>query len=86
MIVRKQGSWLAAKVDDALVMMSADHGHYLGLTEIGARIWELIAVPQTIEELCAQLTTEFDVTPETCRTEVDAFLRELEQHGAIAFD
>ena len=86
MMVRKQGDWLAAKVGDELVMMSAGKGNYLGLTEIGTRIWELVEVPQTIEDLCAQLVTEFDVTQDVCRAEVETFLRELEEHGAIALD
>lgn len=85
-MARKQGDWLAAKVGDELVMMSATQGHYLGLTVVGARIWELLDVPQTVADLCAHLTVEFDVEPETCRAEVETFLRELERHGALAFD
>ncbi len=46
MMVRKQGDWLAAKVGDELVMMSAEKGNYIGLSEVGARIWELIETPQ----------------------------------------
>ena len=45
MMVRKQGDWLAAKVGDELVMMSAEKGNYIGLSEVGARIWELIEEP-----------------------------------------
>ena len=86
MMIRKQGDWLAAKVGDELMMMSAAKGNYLGLSVIGARIWELVDVPRTIDELCAQLVAEFDVAPDVCRAEVEAFLRDLEQHGAIAFD
>ena len=86
MMVRKQGDWLAAKVGDELVMMSAEKGNYLGLTEVGTRIWELVEVPRTIEDLCAQLVIEFDVTQDVCRAEVETFLRELEEHGAIALD
>ena len=86
MMIRKQGDWLVAKIGDELVMMSAEKGNYLGLSEIGTRIWELVETPQTIGDLCAQLVTEFDVTPDVCRTEVETFLRELETHGAIALN
>jgi hypothetical protein len=86
MMVRKQGDWLAAKVGEELVMMSAEKGNYLGLSEVGTRIWELIETPRTIEDVCAQLTAEFDVTPEVCRAELEDFLKELEKHGAIALD
>ena len=61
MVVRKQGDWLAAKVGDELVMMSAEKGNYIGLSEVGARIWELIETPQEVDAVCAQLQNEYDV-------------------------
>ena len=70
MMVRRQGDWLAAKVGDELVMMSAENGNYVGLSEVGARIWELIETPQAVDQLCARLQNEFDVTPAVCRAEV----------------
>ncbi len=86
MIVRKQGDWLAAKVGDELVMMSAEKGNYLGLSEVGARIWELIETPQELETICAQLQTEYEDGADTCRAEVETFLNDLVTHGAIALD
>jgi hypothetical protein len=86
MRVRKQGDWLAAKVGDELVMMSAEKGNYIGLSEVGARIWELIETPQEVDAVCARLQEEYEVPPETCRSEVETFLSELVKHGAAAFD
>ena len=86
MVARKQGDWLAAKVGDELVMMSAEKGNYIGLSDVGARIWELIETPQDVDAVCSQLQKEYDVTPEACRTEVETFLNELVKHGAIALD
>ncbi len=85
-MIRKQGDWLAAKVGDELVMMSAEKGNYIGLSEVGARIWELLETPRDIEAVCAQLQDEFEVAPETCRAEVESFLNELVKHGAIALE
>lgn len=86
MIVRKRGDWLAAKVGDELVMMSAEKGNYIGLSEVGARIWELIETPQEVDALCVRLQQEYDVAAEVCRAEVETFLDELVKHGAIALD
>lgn len=86
MMVRKQGDWLAAKVGDELVMMSAEQGHYIGLSEVGARIWELLDTPRDLDAVCAQLQLEYDVAAEICRAEVESFLNELVKHGAIALD
>jgi len=86
MVVRKQGDWLSAKVGDELVMMSAEKGNYIGLSEVGARIWELIETPQEIDAVCARLQQEYEVAADTCRSEVESFLNKLVKHGAVAFD
>ena len=64
MLVRKQGNWLAAKVGDELVMMSADKGNYIGLSEVGSRIWELIETPQSWTRSAARLQKEYEVARE----------------------
>ena len=86
MMVRREGDWLAAKVGDELVVMSAETGNYVGLTEVGARIWELLETPQELGSLCGKLLQEFDVSAEVCRDDVDVFLIELAKHGAISLD
>lgn len=86
MMGRKQGDWLTAKVGDELVMMSAEKGNYIGLSEVGARVWELLDAAPNIDAVCAQLVQEYDVTPDACRTEVETFLNELVKHGALALD
>ncbi len=86
MMVRRQNDWLTAKVGDELVMMNAEKGDYVGLSEVGARIWELIETPQEVAALCNKLQEEYEVARETCCAEVDAFLNELAKHGAIALD
>lgn len=85
-MVRKQGDWLAATVGDELVMMSPAAGLYLGLTSVGARIWELIETPAPLDEVCERLLQEYDVTPEACRAEVETFLKDLAKHGAVELD
>ena len=86
MIVHRQSNWLAAKVGDELVMMSVESGNYVGLTEVGARIWELLKTPQELNALCGRLTEEFDVSDQDCRSDVEAFLKELAKHGAVSLD
>ena len=86
MIIQRRGDWLSAKVGDELVMMSAERGEFVGLSEVGTRIWELIETPQELETLCNKLQEEFDVSAETCRTDVQAFLNELVKHDAITLD
>jgi Coenzyme PQQ synthesis protein D (PqqD) len=83
MMIQKREGWLAAKVGPELIMMSVESGAYLGLNEVGARVWEMIDTRKEISELCAGLAEEFEVSAEACRAEVESFLAELESRGAI---
>ncbi|MEI9995018.1 MAG: PqqD family peptide modification chaperone [Rhizomicrobium sp.] len=83
MIASKQGDWMTAKIGEELVMMSVNKGNYLGLSEVGARIWEMLETPMDVAALCQRLQAEYDVPPEICRAEVEAFLNKLESHGAV---
>lgn len=86
MVVRKQGDWLIARIGGEVVMMSVKNDHYIGLNKIGARIWEIIETPRTLDGICDLLVRQFKVSPETCRSEVETFLRELEKFGAVALE
>ena len=82
MFARKDG-WLAAMVGDELVMMSAESGAYLGLNSVGARVWEIIATPTSLPDICEALAAEFETTPSACETDVEGFLEELLRRGAV---
>jgi len=84
-VINRTDTWLTAKVGDEVVMMNASTGHYIGLTEIGGRIWELLESSATLDELCARLTQEYDVAPGQARVDVIPFLEELSKHGAVSF-
>lgn len=86
MHVRRNGEWLSASVGAESVMMSIETGAYVALTRVGARIWELVERPMAVSVLCARLAEEFDVTPEVCRTEVEAFLADLQNARAIVME
>jgi hypothetical protein len=86
MIARKQGVWLIAKVGEEHIMMNRQKVHHIGINEVGARIWELLETPQELDAICAQLSKEYATPPDVCRAEVDAFLKQLVEHGAVALN
>ena len=67
-------------------MMNGENGNYVGLSEVGACIWELIEAPRTFDSLCGALVGEFAVSQELRRTEVRTFLGDLAAHDAISLD
>lgn len=74
---------MSAPVDKEIVILSLASDHYVGLDEIGRRVWELLAQPQRIDELCRQLTQEFDATQEQIASDVLPFLGQLENEGLV---
>ena len=83
MLVRRQDHWIIATVGDEIVMMCERSEKYIGLNKVGARIWSLIETPRTVDDICELLIRRFKVAPEICRSEVQSFLQELEQNGAV---
>ncbi|MEI9805785.1 MAG: PqqD family protein [Pseudolabrys sp.] len=85
-MIKRKGGWLSTSVGDDMVMMSTDTGNYVTVSGVGARIWELIAKPQSMDALCARLEREFEVAPEACRADVGKFLDEMTAQGAIEIE
>jgi hypothetical protein len=82
LIAHREG-WIAAWVDENLIMMHAESKFYLNLTGSGGRIWELLESPHSISDLCEALGREFDIEPVAARPEVLAFLEHLLLRKAI---
>lgn len=74
---------LTNTIDDALVMMDMEGGHYFSLNRIGSDIWERIAQPTPVADLCAQLVKVYQVEPDACQAEVLALLKDMAQGGLI---
>ena len=70
-------------VDGETVMLSIERGEYFGLGGIGGHIWQLLAEPVTVDEICQSVVAEFDVDADTCRADVSALLMELLDNEAV---
>ncbi|MBF0545104.1 MAG: PqqD family protein [Candidatus Riflebacteria bacterium] len=70
-------------VDNEIVIMNMAKNNYVALDDIGRRIWELLENPCRIDEMCHQLSREFEVTPEQAAADVFPFLEELKSEGLI---
>jgi hypothetical protein len=81
-VVRSDGV-IAGQVDKELVMMSVDRGLYYGLDAIGADIWQRLAQPLRVADLCAQLVQEYEVEEAECAADVLAMLNDMATDGLI---
>lgn len=66
-----------SKIQDELVMVNVSLGKYFSLNEVASIIWELLKKSVSIEEIVADLLTQFDIDRETCEKEVSSFVNEL---------
>lgn len=83
MLVREDEGLLTAEVNGELIGMSVEQGTCYGFNGVGTRIWELLAEPRSIDDLCAQLLSEFEVDADRCKEEVVALLEELRAEGLV---
>lgn len=81
--VSRRSDVLTSSVGEETVMLDVEKGFYYGLDPVATRIWDLLATPMRVADLCAQLVVEFEVTPEACRTDLAAFLESLRENGLI---
>ncbi|HWJ09222.1 MAG TPA: PqqD family peptide modification chaperone [Nocardioides sp.] len=72
-----------AQFDEVRVLLNEDL-EYLGLDDVGQRVWDLLAEPRGLGDLVSVLTEEYDVSAEQCRLDVGRFVDALERHGLVA--
>ena len=82
-LIRNDQELLTTEVDGELIGMSVEQGTCYGLNGVGTRIWALLSEPRSVDELCRQLTEEYEVDDAQCRAEVIELLEELRSEGLV---
>src|SRR5258707_13790092 len=71
-------------LDEESVLLNLNTERYFGLDPVGTRMWQLLTSAPTIEAAYCQLIDEFDVDPETLRSNLHDLLTRLVENGLIA--
>lgn len=74
---------MARQVGEDCVMLDLENGIYFGLDPIGARVWQLLGEGKTLEQSCAAMLVEFDVSRERLESDVLRLAGELAAQGLI---
>jgi hypothetical protein len=82
-LLRREKDIPFSQLDDELLAIDAQAGYCYSLNPTAGRVWELIAMPMTLDALCAQLRREYAVDEPTCRREVTALLQGLCDAGLV---
>lgn len=68
---------LSCDLGGEAAILQLEHGLYYGLDAVGARIWDLIQVPRSVEAVRDTLLDEYEVDPERCERELLELLEQL---------
>jgi hypothetical protein len=82
-IVGRRDGLIEAGLDDEIVLLNVENGCCYGLNRVGSRMWELLANPTRVQDLCKVLLTEYEVDPKVCERQVIDLLEELRVEGLI---
>ena len=74
---------LSTELDQETVLMSMDAGAYYGLEGAARNIWEKLESPTSFSELVDCLEREYRVSRETCASDLQKFLAEMEREGLL---
>ena len=68
------------------VILHLRSGVYYGLNQVGARVWELIQEPRTVDYVLNRLLEEYDVEPGRCEADLMALLSDLSCHDLLTIE
>lgn len=74
---------ITAVVDGQMVILSPLDYSYHALDPVGARVWDLLDEPRSIDDLVVALMAEYEVDDAQCRSDVVPFLDRMVQIGAL---
>ena len=82
-LVKRSDGVIDAEIDNEIVVLSIAQGTCYGLNRVGSRIWNLLAKPSRIGDLCTTLLREYEIDASVCEREVLDLLEELRAEGLI---
>ncbi len=74
---------VSSDLQGEVAILDLKGGVYYGLDTVGARIWNLIQEPKTVDEIRDALLQEYDVEPERLERDVLALLQSLADEGLV---
>lgn len=82
-VLARNNEMMFTSMDHEIVVLNIARNNYIGLDEIGGRIWELLKTPLQVNELCRQLSQEYEASVERIEAGVLPFLADMESEGMI---
>ncbi len=82
-IVAADLSIVSCELSGGAALLNLSSGVYYGLNEIGARVWAMVATPQSVGDICLAIEGQYDVAPERCYLDLVTILRQMADAGLV---
>jgi hypothetical protein len=74
---------VASDLGGEVAILNLKNGVYYGLDSVGARVWELIQEPKTVNEIQDSILAEYDVESERCKQDLLSLFTRMAAEGLI---
>jgi Coenzyme PQQ synthesis protein D (PqqD) len=85
-IVKVAGEQLSCDLAGEVVILSLQSGQYFGLNEVGARVWNLIQEPKTVDAVIQAVLKEYDVSLDQLERDLFTLLEQMITNKLIAVE
>lgn len=75
---------LSTRLGDEIVILGMRDSVYYGLSRVGARIWDLLQTPRTVDEIVSLVVAEYEVSAAKAEQDLHKLLAELHERGLVA--
>lgn len=82
--VRIQDDVLFQELQGEAVLLNLQTGVYLGLNQLGTRIWQLLQEDGALSQVMEVILREYDVTQEKCAQDLLDLVRQMEKQGLLS--
>jgi len=83
-LIARRADALFTIIDDEAVIMSEENDLFFSINPVGTVIWETLAAPSTLDEICAAIATRFSQTePQKVRADAQQFIAQLAARNLI---
>jgi len=74
---------LFRELDGEAVLLNLNTESYLGLDDVGTRMWTLLTTQPSIQVAYDALLVEYDVAPDVLRNDVEVLVGQMLEHGLV---
>ncbi len=81
--IKQSDEILFQDIEDELIILNISDENYLGLDQVGTRMWNVLLNCNTTKDAYDQLLEEYDVEPTTLKKDLNNFINNLLENNLV---